>query len=56
MAIASYGAAASRSMSHSTAETAVAINNKMTSTSWNCAKNFRQAGVGACVRNSFGPY
>src|SRR5688572_1180769 len=33
----------------------VAINRRMTSTSWNCARNFRQAGTGFSVASSFGP-
>ena len=50
------GQAESRSYSHSPAEIAVATSSRMTSTSWNCARNFRQAGTGFSAVSSFRPW
>ena len=49
------GQAESRSYSHSPTEIAVATSSRMTSTSWNCARNLRQAGTGFSAVSSFRP-
>lgn len=56
IARASYGSGESRSYTHRTAEIAVAISSRTTSTSLNCLRNFCHAGTGRSAANRLGPY